>query len=224
MNPRFSQLFLAASAVALLASVAGAAQTPAEPLGDLLDVIPLPEKPLAGAATDAEAPRPAPLTTPSPPPVRPGAVVPIDLPPSRIIEEPAAPEISEMLAEGLSGDSAEGKAEATNAQAEADANWAAIQEQRRQAINAVEAPIVDRLNAEGAARARAEARRFEEERVAYERSLAEAQEERRRVQAEHDAEMAAYAERVGREQAEYRARVAACLDGDRRACRPEGKR
>jgi hypothetical protein len=36
--------------------------------------------------------------------------------------------------------------------------------------------------------------------------------------------MAAYAQRVAQQQAEYRARVAACMDGDRRACRPDGKR
>ncbi|WP_114954484.1 hypothetical protein [Sphingosinicella terrae] len=229
---RFRRTSLLLAAAALFSGYAWA-QTPDEPLGELLEVIPLPEdRPTPALSPESPAkPEPAPMPAPTPP-VRPGSVVPVDLPPSSIPEEAlpapaeaeavpvevAAPPATDMADQGAAKTDAD-------AAAEADARWTEMQEQRRRDINAVESPIIDRLNAEVAARAAAETRRIEEERAAYERSLIEAEEEARRVEAEHRAVMEEHARRVAREQAEYRARVEACLNGDRQACRtPDEKR
>lgn len=231
---------LAALAAALTAALPASAQKPQEPLGELLQVIPLPEpkdKEEAPEAADTDR-----ASSPDPrPDVPPGRIVPIQLPPSDAVEpvpvvEAEAPtgdadaEVGTAVAAGISPPAAAGEREASASgdevdleAAKADAAWQAIQEQRRQEINAIESPIVDALNAEGAARAAAETRRIEEEMEAYRRSLIEAEEEARRLEAEHDAVMAEHARRVAREQAEHRARVEACLAGDREACRPEGE-
>ena len=215
---------LLVSCLAMLAShpASAAAQKPGEPLGELLDVIPLPEEAPAEASSPADekpaTPRPAPA-----PSVSPGDVLPVELPPSAVTGEmPAEPPAaavgeSEASASGLVP--AESIADpAAAAAAEADAAWEERQEQRRAEINAVESPIVDQLNAEMAARAEAAGRRFADEQAAYEQSLAEREAEIRRREAEHQAEMEAFARRVAREQAAHRARVEACLAGDRDAC------
>jgi colicin import membrane protein len=207
---RMAALGVASLAAALL-SLPAAAQEPEEPLGDLLEIIPLPEeKPAAEATPPPRKPAPAPA-----PIVRPGNVLSVDLPPSAATGEISTPDESQTEADP----SAEGQTAAeADAAAIADAAWAALQEQRREAVNAVESPIVARLNAEMAARAAEAGRRFAADQEAYERSLVEHEELVRRRQAEHATETEAHARRVAREQAEYRARVEACLAGDRRAC------
>ncbi len=215
----------AASFAAAVPIALPAAQTPDEPLGDLLNVIPLPEGPPAEADAPASSPSP-PRFVPAPAPSVPaGNVLPVDLPPSAATGEPVLPDEAASEADlaaqdGLAGeaDLTEEEAAAAAADAAAEAAWAAIQEQRRAQVNAVEAPIVAGLNAEMAARAEAEGRRMAEERAAYEQSLIELEEQARRREAEHAAAMEAHARRIAREQAEYRARVEACLAGDRRAC------
>jgi hypothetical protein len=179
-----------------VAASAAPAQQPDEPLGELLDVIPMPEE------APAKADPPGALRPVAAPPVEPGNVVPVELPASAAT---GAMPPEEPEAEPLPLD-----AEA----AAAEAAWAARQEQRRAEINAVEAPVVDRLNAEMAARAAAASRRFADEQAAYEQRLAELEADARRREAEHAAAMEAHARRVAREQAAYRA----CLAGDRDAC------
>lgn len=234
-RPFLSTAALVALAAALTTPHPASAQKPQEPLGELLQVIPLPE-PKEDERSEAEsavetrvAPNPA-------PDVPPGRIVPIQLPPSDAVEpdpvtETESPTTGTDAEAGVAVADAEpapeeaDKAELPAAEsqadqdaANADAAWEAIQEQRREEINAVEAPVVEALNAEGAARAAAETQRIEEEMQAYRRSLVEAEEEARRLEAEHEAIMAEHARRVAREQAEHRARVEACLAGDREAC------
>lgn len=214
--------FSARLRVATLAWLAAAAapafaQAPEQPLGELLDVIPLPEE-------EDEAEAPAPALPPPPPPrpeVRPGYVVPVDLPPSAATGEVQAPDELEAPDELVVIEELRPPAKAVDPAAEAaaaaDRSWAELQEQRRQEVNEVEAPIVANLNAEMAARAEAEGRRFAEEQEAYRQGVIAREEEARRVAAEHRAAMEEHARRVAREQEEYRARVEACRR-DRRRC------
>jgi hypothetical protein len=103
---------------------------------------------------------------------------------------------------------------------DADASWAALQEQRRQEINALEAPVVARLNANVAAGQEAARLRAEQVQADYERDLADREESIRRADDEHRAAMAAHDAEVARQRAAYQAQVAACLAGDREACVP----
>ncbi|MGZ8281746.1 MAG: hypothetical protein ACXWUN_02195 [Allosphingosinicella sp.] len=190
--------WIAGLAAATLAALPVSGQKPEEPLGELLEVLPLPE-----AAASEDEPQPGP-----PPPVASGSVVPVDVPQSAatgeigtsdssILDEEPAPVLYE------SPDA--------RAQADADAAWAALQTQRRAKVNEVEAPITARLNEAEAARAEAARRRFERDQENYERELFDLEEDARRRRADYDAALA-------RERAEYRARVEACRAGDRWAC------
>jgi hypothetical protein len=97
---------------------------------------------------------------------------------------------------------------------QADAAWAALQERRRQEINAVESPIVARLNAEMVERQEAFERQVAEERAAHERRVAAHAAEIRRLEAEHRAAL----ERHRAEEERLRALYQACLAGDEAAC------
>lgn len=187
------RLFSAFACSLVALGTLAAAQQPDKPLGELLESLPEPE------AERREAAEPAPARpTPSP---RSGIST-AELPPS----EPArldAPEASNVVAATEAG-----------AAAEADSAWAALQERRRQEINAVEAPIVARLNAEMVERQEAFERQVAEERAAHERRVAAHAAEVRRLEAEHRAALEAHR----REEQRLRALYQACLAGDRAAC------
>lgn len=180
-----------ACSLAAFGAVASA-QQPGKPLGGLLDSLPPPE---------TEARQPAPARPAQPPRSGVGTV---ELPPS----QPAridAPE-EESAIETKDPESIEAAA--------ADAAWADLQEQRRAEINAVESPIVDRLNAEMVERQQAFERQVAEERAAHERRVAAHAAEVRRLEAEHRAAL----ERHRREEERLRAIYQACLAGDEAAC------
>lgn len=193
-----------ASAFFAVAAHGAAAQETGKPLGELLDVLPPPE----GAPAEPASPPPAP-----PPEVSQGSVGTLVLPPSQAdgLGAPAVP------ASGEVADVAQAEAEAPlDGEAEADAAWAAMQEERRRKVNEVEAPLVARLNAEVAARQEAQRRANEEARAAREASLAAREETIRRAEAEYRAAL----ERHRRELEMQQARYQACLDGHDAACAP----
>lgn len=231
MPSRPSRLILAGLAALALAAPA-AAQDRDRPLGDLLDALPpddaeTPDK-VAPAAPAPDRPF-APLLRPAPPQSRPapapaplpGRIGTTDLPPSAVLypetDPPPAPP------EGLSGD-ALGAPVAIDPPppppTEADLAWEALQEQRRQAINAEEAPLVARLNARVAADQEAARLRAEQDQADYEQALADRDAEAARIEADHQAAIEAHRRAVARQRADYEARVAACLAGDRAACAP----
>lgn len=175
--------------VALAVAIATplAAQDAAKPLGELLEVLP---------PTEAEEVAPPAPTAPN---VAPGTVATTELPAS-------------SLGEPIGVTNAD--AEPAAAPSEADAAWAAMQERRRQEVNAIEAPRVAELNAGVEARLEEAARQEAEARADYERRLAEHDESVRRIEAEHRAAL----ERHRREIARQRTQYEACLAGDRLAC------
>jgi hypothetical protein len=177
------------------------AQQPGKPLGELLESLPPPE------AEAREAVQPA-TARPAPPPR--SGVGTIELPPSqpaRIDAPEAVPAVDAKDPEALEDP------EAVEA-AVADAAWADLQEQRRAEINAVESPIVDRLNAQMVQRQQAFERQVAEERAAHERRVAAHAAEVRRLEAEHRAAL----ERHRAEEERLRALYQACLAGDEAAC------
>lgn len=196
-------LFVAAGFSAGSGTVAQEAE---RPLGDLIETLPPPEDEAAPPAREVPV---APIVRP-PPAVEPGRVGTTDLPPSAVLDEtdvaeltaPADPVVPIVAPPSPANDSA------------------ALQEQRRQEINAVEAPVVANLNAAQVARQEETRRQEEAAQADYARSVAEREEAIRASEAEYQAALAAHDERVKRERAEYEARVAACLDGDREACGP----
>lgn len=183
-----------ACSLAALGAVASA-QQPGKPLGELLDSLPPPE---------AEAPEPAQPAPARPAPLPSSGVGTVDLPPS----QPARIDAPEAVPAIDAKDSAAIEAAA------ADAAWADLQEQRRAEINAVEGPIVDRLNARMVERQQAFERQVAEERAAHERRVAAHAAEVRRLEAEHRAAL----ERHRREEERLRALYQACLAGDEAAC------
>lgn len=174
-------------AVAIAAPLA--AQDANKPLGELLEVLP---------PTEAEEEEVAPLA-PSPPTVAPGTVATTELPASSLDEPFGA---------------ANADAEPAAAPTEADAAWAAMQERRRQEVNAVEAPRVAELNGAIEARLEETERRNAEAQADYERRLAAHDEEVRRAEADHQAALERHRRDVARQRAQYEA----CLAGDRLAC------
>ncbi len=196
------RLAATASLLAAVLALPAFAQDADAPLGDILEALPEEEK-----QTSEPAPprRTVPVT----------GVGTADLPPSDVAgrigeaEEPKAEPSTETEAE---------TSEAARARAEADALWAARQEQRRAEINAAEAPIVARLNARVAARQEAAARENEEARLAWERRVAEMEAEARASEAAHRAALEAHRREVARQRAEHERRVALCLQGEREFC------
>jgi hypothetical protein len=171
------------------------AQQPGKPLGELLESWPPPE------AEAREAVQPAPAR-PAPPPR--SGVGTIELPPSqpaRIDAPEAVPAVDAKDPEAMEA-------------AAADAAWADLQEQRRAEINAVESPVVARLNAAMVERQEAFERQVAEERAAHERRVAAHAAEIRRLEAEHRAAL----ERHRAEEERLRALYQACLAGDEAAC------
>ena len=228
MRRDYAGLLLAAAAV--LAAPASAQQS-GRPLDGLLDSLPPPENaPRDDAAQDAPAKtedsgpaipivRPPPFSAtpaplPPPPTVTPGHVGTMDLPPSSVTYDTPAPAMEPPVV------AVEGPPAPVGADVAANANWAALQEQRRQEINTVESPIVARLNASVAAEQEASRQRAAQARADYEQAVVEREESIRRAEEEHQAAVAAHDAEVARERAAYEARVAACLDGDREACKP----
>lgn len=226
MRLRVSQMLLAGLAGISLAA-AGSAQDRARPLDDLLDSLPAgeaeasPGKPDGKPAGQPFAPllRPPPpgRTLPAPPPPEPGRIGTTELPPSAVL-------YPEDVAPAPSAGAAELPAPVAIAPppppTEADLAWQALQEQRRQEINAREAPLVAELNARMAADQEAARLRAEEARAEHERALLDRETEIARIEADHQAAVEAHRRAVLRQQAEYDARVAACLAGDRAACAP----
>lgn len=198
--------FLLFIAVGLGMGGLATAQEAERPLGDLIEALPPPEGEAAPPAREVPV---APIVRP-PPVVEPGRVGITDLPPSTVLDEmdeteraaPAEPPVPIVSPPTPAND------------------WAALQEQRRQEINAVEAPVVAELNAAQAVRL--EEARLQEQaaQAAYAQTLADREDAIRSNEADYQAALAAHDERVRRERAEYEARVAACLDGDRDACGP----
>lgn len=177
-------------AVAMAAPLA--AQDSDKPLGELLEILP----PTEAEEEDGEdVARPA----PPPPTVAPGTVATTELPASNL---------DETFGTAVAG------AEPAATPSEADAAWAAMQERRRQEVNAIEAPRVAGLNAEVEARLEEAARREAEARADYERRLAEHDESVRRIEAEHRAALERHRQEIARQRAQYEA----CLAGDRLAC------
>lgn len=233
MRRDFAGLLLAAAAALATPAVAQQAQ---RPLDGLLDDLPQSE-PTSEAApkdeaqaretpaqTDDSGPaipivRPPPFSAtpaplPPPPTVAPGHVGTMDLPPSSITYDSPAP-AAEMPVVAVEAPPAP-----VGTDVAANAEWAALQEQRRQEINTVESPIVARLNANAAAEQEAARQRAEQAQADYEQAMVEREESIRRGEEEHQAAVAAHDAEVARERAAYEARVAACLDGDREACKP----
>ncbi len=229
MPSTFLRLILAGLAAFALA-VPAAAQDRDRPLGDLLDALPpddaeTPDK-VAPAAPAPDRPF-APLLRPAPPQSRPapvpapppGRIGTTDLPPSAVLypetDPPPAPP------EDVPGDGSDVPvAIAPPPPSEADLAWQALQEQRRQEINALEAPLVARLNARVAADQEAARLRNEQAQADYEQALLDRDEEAARIEADHQAAIAAHRRAVVRQRADHEARVAACLAGDRTACAP----
>jgi hypothetical protein len=225
---------------ALVALAAAPAQDRDRPLGDLLDALPADDDAEAPGEVEGEKPAPpaerpfAPLLRPPPPSSRPappppaapepGRIGTLELPPSAFLyredDPPPAPP-------DPPGESAPGEAvrlapppPPPPPPTEADLAWEAMQEQRRREINAVEGPEVARLNEKVAADREAARLRDEQARADYERALLEREVEAARIEADHRAAVEAYRRAVARQRAEYEARVAACLAGDRAACAP----
>ena len=178
---------------------AATAQEADKPLGELLEALPAPEG------------ERRPATAPPPPPVPPGGVGTLDLPASRAAEGP----LGELEAAEAAPEAAPLDAEA-RAAAEADAAWAAMQEERRAKVNAVEAPLVDRLNTQVIEREEARRRAAAEAQAAYEQSLAEREAEMRRREVQYAAAVERHRREVERQRAQYQA----CLAGDEIACPP----
>ncbi|MBX3562476.1 MAG: hypothetical protein KF780_11770 [Sphingomonas sp.] len=218
-----------AGLAALGLAAPAAAQDRDRPLGDLLDALPddgaeAPEKPEPAAAAPE---RPfAPLLRPPPPRARPapapvpGRIGTTELPPSAALYPENDP--SPAPPAGLSGDAlgAPVAIDPPPPPTEADLAWQALQEQRRREINAVEAPLVARLNAQVAADQEAARLRAEQDRADYERALLDRDAEAARIEADHRAAIEAHRRAVARQRAAHEARVAACLAGDRAACAP----
>lgn len=232
MRRPLARLFPAVAVGLLAAQIA--AQEPGRPLGDLLDTLPPPEDAARSPRGAAPAPEvaddgkpvlpivrpppfsenpPPPRPLPPPPAVAPGRVGTMDLPPSTVTyERPPVPEAPVVAVDAPPAP--------VGAPLDADADWAALQEQRRQEINALEAPLVARLNANVAAEQEASRLRAEQAQADYERELADREDSIRRADDEHQAAMAAHDAEVARQRAAYQAQVAACLAGDREACVP----
>jgi hypothetical protein len=229
MRRDFAGWLLAAAAMLAAPAVAQQSQ---RPLDGLLDSLPPPENAPRGEVPRQEAPpkpdesgpaipivRPPPFSatpTPLPPPptVTPGHVGTMDLPPSSVTYDTPAPATETPVV------AVEAPPAPVGADTAANANWAALQEQRRQAVNTVESPIVARLNANVAAEQEAARQRAEQAQADYEQAVVDREESIRRAEEEHQAAVAAHDAEVARERAAYEARVAACLDGDREACGP----
>lgn len=229
MRRSLVRLLPAVAAVLLAAHVA--AQESNRPLGDLLDTLPPPEaaprQPGVAAPEVADEDKPVlPIVRPPPfsaapppqplpplPTVAPGRVSTMDLPPSTVIYERPAPAETPVVA-------VEAPPAPIGATTDADANWAALQERRRQEINALEAPVVARLNANVAAEQEAARLRAEQAQADYERDVANREDAIRQTEEEHQAAMAAHDADVARQRTAYEAQVAACLAGDREACMP----
>lgn len=196
---------------AFAASLAVAASAQERPLGDLLETLP----PAENAPPAREPSPPLPIVRPPPPDVPAGTVGTTELPPSTITygTEPTAPAIGTPAPPVVAVD-------APPAPTEADLAWQALQEERRRAVNTVEAPLVARLNADQAAEQEAARLRAAQAQAGYEQSLADREQAIRDADTAHQADLRAYEARLARQRADYEAQVAACLDGDREACRP----
>lgn len=197
--------------VGLALSVSAPAQETQPPLGDLLQNLP----PAEDALPPQEAPPPVPLVRPPPPDVAPGRVGTTELPPSSVIygNDPAAAQADTPPPPVVEVD-------APPAPTEADIAWQALQEERRQKVNAEEAPVVARLNAGQAAEQEAARLRAEQAQAEYEQSLVDREQAIRDAEAAHQADLEAHEVRLARQRADYETQVAACLDGDRDACKP----
>ncbi|MDQ8757825.1 hypothetical protein RCO27_16485 [Sphingosinicella sp. LHD-64] len=237
MRREFTGMLLAAAVLAAPAT----AQQPERPLGDLLESLPPPEAAQRSEAAPREpSPRieengpaipivrpppfsatPPPLPPPLPPPptVTPGHVGTMDLPPSSVTYDMPAPAADVPLTE-TPVVAVEAPPAPVGTDTAANAEWAALQEQRRQEINAVESPVVARLNANIAAEQEAARQRAEQAQADYEQAVVDREESIRRTEEEHQAAIAAHDAEVARRRAAYEAQVAACLDGDRQACEP----
>lgn len=229
---------LLAGLAGLLLCAAAGAQDRERPLGDLLDSLPSdeasdeaeappraepadappPERPFAPLLRPPPPSRAAPAPAPPPPAPVPGQIGTMDLPPSAVLypenDPPPAPPGADALPAPVAIDPP------PPPPTEADLAWRALQEQRRQEINALEAPLVSRLNAAAAADQEAARLRAEQDQADYEQALADREAEIARIEADHQAAQEAHRRAVARQRAEYEARVAACLAGDRAACGP----
>lgn len=185
-----------------LVATAAPAQESGKPLGDILESLP---------AEDSRAPaQPPAIPIVRPPPVvEAGRVATTELPPSDLVDTPSPSEEPAPL-----------PLVAPPPPTDADAAWLALQDQRRQAVNQVEAPLVAQLNSAQAAAQDEQRRRAAETQADYERTLAEREAAIEQSQADYQAALAAHAERVERERSDYEARVAACLAGEREFCAP----
>ncbi len=233
MRKTASPLILASLAALIAAAAPAAAQDRDRPLGDLLDALP-PDPAETSGKAEAQAPEPerpfAPLLRPSPPqsrlvpapapPPEPGRIGTTDLPPSAVLYPDD--DLLPALAEEAESDSpvAIAPPPPISPPTEADLAWQALQEQRRQEINAEEAPLVARLNVRAAADQETARLRAEQALADHEQAMLDREAEIARIEADHRAATEAHRRAVARQRAEHEARVAACLDGDRAACAP----
>lgn len=185
-----------------LVATAAPAQENGKPLGDILESLP------ADDSRTPALPPAIPIVRP-PPAVEAGRVATTELPPSSLVDTPSPSEEPAPL-----------PLVAPPPPTDADAAWLALQDQRRQAVNQVEAPLVAQLNSAQATAQEEQRRRAEEAQADYERTLAEREAAIEQSQSDYQAALAAHAERVERERADYEARVAACLAGEREFCAP----
>ena len=256
-----SAWLIGGTVVAVLAALPAAAQTPQRPLGQLLDVLPLPEPtPIAmqvgmpgpgttddvGLINPEDYPDDGSLAGPEPDDgdtieaeiarreaeladiraQRRDKVDAVEAPITarlneaearraatarRSYENAAEAPVTARLNEAEAARTGAGQPGIDSGRRDYASEFAAARAERRSKLDAVEAPITAQLNDAEAARADVESRRYADERAAYERDLGW-----REQQAE--AERIAYWNRVERDRAEYRARVRACLAGDRYAC------
>lgn len=188
------------------------AQEARPPLGDLLQGLPPAED---APPPRRETPPPVPLVRPPPPDVAPGRVGTTELPPSSVTYGSDPP-----VAQAVTTPPPVVAVDAPPAPTEADIAWQALQEERRQKVNAEEAPVVARLNAGQAAEQGAARLRAEQAQAEYEQSLADREQAIRDAEAAHQADLQAHEARLARQRADYEVQVAACLDGDRDACKP----
>ncbi len=236
MRIRVLRIAFAGLAGICLAAAAGA-QDRTRALGDLLDSLPADEAgPASGKPDEKPVDQPfAPLLRPPPP----GRALSGPTPPSRPLPVPA-PEPGRIGTTELPPSAALYPEDAGLAPpadpaelpppvaidppppppSAADLAWQAMQEQRRQEINAEEAPLVARLNARMAADQEAARLRAEQAQADHEQALLDREAQIARADADHQAALEAHRRAVARQRAEHEARVAACLAGDRAACAP----
>lgn len=220
-------------AAAGLAAFPALAQRSDAPLGEVLDGL----GPVEQGEEPRQSPPPAPPPAPIPPAsadlIPPSGVGTTALPPSRVPRLPD-PDTASLIAAGEPAGTLDpimldppvldppvlDPTEPDPAAAAAEAAWAARQEERRQAVNALEGPEVRRLNAEAAARQEAAARAAAEAEEAHRHALRDREEQILRAEQDHLAALERHRAEVARQQAEHQRAVAACLAGDHRFCAP----